>query len=279
MSHSLKEYDRADSIAEKAIYRDRHPTNTAGMDEIDEEWMLGKDGREDLIKERHNELMKIPKKPVKHGLKIPKEEQIKEQFKVYKKEEPYGVNFLKDAKRFFEKNKEPPKDARIKLYYGYLEELYESQSILCRFIAMGLIDVVQAILENGFISDEQLNQLHGMYPEEYICEFPKDSGVGEDIDVNSSARTSAWVSTPLVTAVQYRHPDIVRLLLQKGAKPDLEDVDGDTAQDFLDKYKPSEKTVKEEIESLLEDARQKQASKKKRKKRKKTKKKSKKKKK
>ena len=275
MSHSLKEIDRADSIAGKAIDRDRHPTDTAGMDEIDEEWMLGKDGREDLITERQNELMKIPKKRVEHGIKIPKEEQIKEQFKIYKKEEPYGVNFLKDAKRFFEKNKEP-KDARIKLYYGYLEELYESQNILCRFIAMGLIVVVQTILEDGFISDEQLNQLHGMYPEEYICEFPEDFDLGEDIDVN---RGGTMVSTPLVTAVEYRNPDIVRVLLQKGAKPDLEDENGDTAQDFLDKYKPSEKTVKEEIESLLEDARQKQASKKKRKKRKKTKKKSKKKKK
>ncbi len=202
--------------------------------------------------------------------KIPKEKQIKQEYEI-PRIRPLDKSLQTVAKRFFVKQETPKKGTYpgnlfkgIQEEYDYLTELYEPQVILCRLIAMGFTDTVEEILDDGFVPSGTLNQLHDLYPKEYVCKFSEEFSLNEDIDVNQS--TDAFANSPLVTAVEYRHADIVRELLQKGAKPDLEDDNGDTAQEILDTYKPSEKSVKSEIQSLLDDARQKQASKKKKKK-------------
>ena len=202
--------------------------------------------------------------------KIPKEKQIKQEYEI-PRIRPLNKSLQTVAKRFFVKQETPKKGTYpsqefkgIQEEYDYLTELYDPQVILCRLIAMGFADTVEEIVDDGFVSSGPLNQLHDLYPKEYVCKFPEEFSLEEDIDVNQS--TGAFANSPLVTAVEYRHADIVRKLLQKGAKPDLEDDNGDTAQEILDTYKPSEKSVKSEIQALLDDARQKQASKKKKKK-------------
>ena len=202
--------------------------------------------------------------------KIPKEKQIKQQYEI-PRTHPLNKPLQTIAKRFFVKQETPKKGTYpshefkgIQEEYDYLTELYDPQVILCRLIAMGITDTVQEIVEDGFVSSAPLNQLHDLYPKEYVCKFPEEFSLNEEIDVNQS--TDAFANSPLVTAVEYRHADIVRELLQKGAKPDLEDDNGDTAQDILDTYKPSEQLVKSEIQSLLDEARHKRASKKKKKK-------------
>ena len=266
MSYSSNDVVRAVKIAQDAIESGRNPTDTAGMDTDDEEWIDG-DGHEDLVLQVYEGLQKKTQERV--SKKIPKEQQIKQEYEI-PRTHPLNKSLQTIAKRFFVKQETLKKGTYpahefkgIQEEYDYLTELYDPQVILCRLIAMGFTDTVEVIVDDGFVPSGPLNQLHDLYPKEYVCKFSEEFSLNEEIDVNQS--TDSFGNSPLVTAVEYRHADIVRELLQKGAKPDLEDDNGDTAQEILDTYKPSEKSVKSEIQALLDDARQKQASKKKKK--------------
>ena len=54
----------------------------------------------------------------------------------------------------------------IKGEIEYLKEVFDPQLLFCRLIAMGEINDVREVLENGYIGKSALNKLHKRYPKD-----------------------------------------------------------------------------------------------------------------
>jgi len=133
----------------------------------------------------------------------------------------------------------------------YLKDVYDPQLLFCRLIALGDLPTVRDIMtKDCCINTTILNKLHKMYPREYVsfnATWSNDFILKVDVNTLDGDGRS-----PLNTALEFQHVDLVKYLLRNRANPDAEDGNGDTPQDFLSKYEEPKKT---EIKDALDKAR------------------------
>lgn len=101
--------------------------------------------------------------------------------------------------------------------------------ILCRAAYLGLAEVVQAILRLGAEVDP-VNVENGRTPLYFAAlgQHHATAKVLLDAGASLTATSSDWGSTPLRAAAALGSPDVTRLLLEHGAKPEAKDAHGMT---------------------------------------------------
>lgn len=117
-------------------------------------------------------------------------------------------------------------------------------------------EVLQQLKSDNKLSQKQMNYMFFTYVKNGVLPATIEMLLSKTIDVNMVEPNG---HTPLMIASKYGHDKIVKLLLQNGAKPNMENIAGWTAMDFaseylIDKGLSKEEILKSELFSLLVNA-------------------------